>query len=109
MKSTSETKREIGLAVSVFGIGTTLLLSLYYLARARPGDDPTLDGVEQFAEGIGYEFQGMLIAACGILVMGLTGAIGHYLGSRVGRVLMILGLISAVWSVAVIVYGALTR
>ncbi|QEF99284.1 hypothetical protein Mal15_33460 [Stieleria maiorica] len=87
----------------------TLLLALYYFARARPGIDATLDGVEQFAEGIGYEFQGLLIVACGILVMGLTGTIGQYLGSRVGTVLMTVGLISAVWSVAVIVYGALTR
>ncbi|TWU39478.1 hypothetical protein [Novipirellula artificiosorum] len=105
----SDTKRDIGFAVSVLGFGITLLLALFYVARPGPGADPTLDGTEQFAEEIGHGFQSILIISCGVLVMLVLGAIGRFLGSRAGKAMFAMGAVTALWFVTVVAYRVLSH
>lgn len=54
-----------------------------------------MDGVEQFAEGIGYEFQGCVIKLVAIGVALAFGTVGYKLGSISGKGLIGLGVLFA--------------
>lgn len=85
-----EAKREIGFAVAVLGIGLDAIIGLVVITRPTRVNDPSLDGTEEFAEALGESFLGTLLILLAILIAMVCGSIGAYLGSKVGKALLLL-------------------
>jgi uncharacterized membrane protein len=84
------TKRELGFAISVLGYGVVAIIGLLIIGRPTHVNDPTLDGPERFAVGLGEAYVNAILAFVAFLVSFTCGSIGAYLGSRAGKTLLIL-------------------
>lgn len=79
--------------------GLVVIVALIYFMRSSPGQDPTLDGTEQFAEDIMHGFIGLMLILAGFAASLIFGGIGAWLGSKAGKVLLTFGLVFAILSV----------
>ncbi|MDM4019415.1 hypothetical protein [Roseiconus lacunae] len=94
--SAPNTKRDIGFAASMLGCGLIVIIAFIYFARSPPGQDPTLDGTEQFAEALGHGFVGLMLILAGLVASLVLGGVGACLGSKAGKALLLVGLIFAI-------------
>lgn len=94
--SAPNTKHDIGFAASMLGCGLIVIIAFIYFVRSSPGQDPTLDGTEHFAEELGHGFVGLMLILAGLIASLVLGGVGACLGSKAGKALLSLGLIFAI-------------
>jgi len=95
----SSKRRDIGFALSMLGYGLIVTFAIIYFIRPVPGQDATLDGTEQLAEGIFHGFVGIILILAGLSASLVLGGVAAWMGSNAGKALLTFGAVFAILSI----------